>query len=142
MLSRLDASAVGPGGTGTGGLMHDLGIFPGDLEAQADERRRDGATALFLAIDGRPAAVIAVADPIKPSTPQALESLRAAGIRTVLLTGDNRTTAEAVDRQLGITEADAEVLPEAKHQVIHRPNSAAYVLALWGHTENAHPAHA
>src|SRR3546814_3576142 len=140
MLSRLDASAVGPGGTGTGGLMHDLGIFPGDLEAQADERRRDGATALFLAIDGRPAAVIAVADPIKPSTPQALEILRADGIRIVMLTGDNRTTAEAVARKLGITEVAAAVLPEDKHKVIRRLKSAGCVVAMAGDGVNDAPA--
>ena len=76
------------------------------------------ATALFLAVDGGPGGVIAVADPIKPTTPAALESLRADGIRIVMLTGDNRTTAEAVARRLGIEEVEADVLPEDKHRIV------------------------
>ena len=106
------ASQTGKGVTGTvdGGsvalgnaaLMQSLGIDPSDLAEQADTLRRDGATALFLALDGTPAGVIGIADPVKDSTPAALEALRQDGIHIVMLTGDNRTTAEAVGRKLGI----------------------------------------
>ena len=80
---------------GNAKLMADLGITLGDLEHKADELRSDGATALFLAVDGKPGGVIAIADPIKSTTQAALDSLRNYGIRIVMLTGDNKTTAEA-----------------------------------------------
>ena len=87
---------------GNRGLMQDLGIVLGELEVKAEALRRDGATALYLAVDGGLAGIIAVADPIKPTTADALDQLRARGIRIVMLTGDTRTTADAVARRLGI----------------------------------------
>ena len=87
-------------GLGNAKLMADLGVNLGDLEAQADVLRGEGATALFVAIDGKPGGVIAIEDPIKPTTRAAIDDLKAAGIHIVMLTGDNRTTAEAVARQL------------------------------------------
>ncbi|NYZ14842.1 heavy metal translocating P-type ATPase [Azospirillum sp. RWY-5-1] len=121
-------------------MMRDRGVALGDLEARADELRREGATALYAAVDGRPGGVIAVADPIKASTPQALATLRADGVRIVMLTGDNRTTAEAVARRLGIDEVEAEVLPDQKHQVVRRLKAEGRVVAMAGDGVNDAPA--
>ena len=122
------ASVTGKGVTGVVGskrvalgnapLMTDGGVDLGDLAAKADELRQDGATALFLAVDGKAAAVIAIADPIKASTVPALKRLRDEGIRIVMLTGDDKATALAVARKLGIDEVEAEVLPEDKHRIV------------------------
>jgi Cu+-exporting ATPase len=112
----------------------------GDLTARADELRADGATALFLAVDGRPGAVLAVADPIKPTTQDALAALKADGIRIVMLTGDNRTTAEAVARKLGIREIEADVLPEDKNRVVKRMRAEGRVVAMAGDGVNDAPA--
>ena len=87
---------------GNASLMRDRGISLGDLEAKADALRRDGATALYVAIEGRLAGVVAIEDPIKPTAPDALRRLRALGLRIVMLTGDNRSTAEAVARRVDI----------------------------------------
>lgn len=125
---------------GNAKMMQNQGIALGALETRADEFRRDGATALFAAIDGKPGGVIAVADPVKASTPQALETLRADGIRIVMLTGDNRTTAGAVARRLGIDEVEAEVLPEDKNQVIKRLKAQGRVVAMAGDGVNDAPA--
>jgi P-type Cu+ transporter len=125
---------------GNAAMMRDQGVTLGDLEERADELRREGATALFAAIDGKPGGVIAVADPIKASTPQALETLRADGVRIVMLTGDNRTTAEAVARRLGIDDIEAEVLPEDKNQVVRRLKAQGRVVAMAGDGVNDAPA--
>ncbi|WP_188261329.1 heavy metal translocating P-type ATPase [Azospirillum tabaci] len=125
---------------GNAAMMRDQGIALGDLEARAEELRREGATALYAAIDSRPGGVIAVADPIKASTLQALERLRADGVRIVMLTGDNRTTAEAVARKLGIDEVEAEVLPEDKNQVVKRLKAQGRVVAMAGDGVNDAPA--
>ncbi|MBP2311828.1 heavy metal translocating P-type ATPase [Azospirillum soli] len=125
---------------GNAAMMREQGVALGDLEARADELRRDGATALFAAVDGQAGGVIAVADPIKASTPQALETLRADGVRIVMLTGDNRTTAEAVARRLGIDEVAAEVLPEDKNQVVKRLKAQGRVVAMAGDGVNDAPA--
>ncbi|WP_425423700.1 heavy metal translocating P-type ATPase [Skermanella stibiiresistens] len=125
---------------GNARMMQDQGITLGDLEARANDLRREGATALFAAIDGRPGGVIAVADPIKASTPHALETLRADGVRIVMLTGDNRTTAEAVARKLGIDDVEAEVLPEDKNQVVKRLKAQGRVVAMAGDGVNDAPA--
>ncbi|HYH19956.1 MAG TPA: heavy metal translocating P-type ATPase [Azospirillum sp.] len=125
---------------GNAKLMMELGVAPGDLEARADELRREGATALFVAVDRMPAGVIAVADPIKASTPSALETLRADGVRIVMLTGDNRTTAEAVARTLGITEVEAEVLPDQKHEIVRKLKREGRVVAMAGDGVNDAPA--
>ncbi|WP_455179442.1 heavy metal translocating P-type ATPase [Azospirillum melinis] len=125
---------------GNAAMMRDQGIALGDLEARADELRREGATALYAAIDCRPGGVIAVADPIKASTPQALETLRADGVRIVMLTGDNRTTAEAVARRLDIDEVEAEVLPDQKHQIVRKLKAEGRVVAMAGDGVNDAPA--
>jgi Cu+-exporting ATPase len=111
-----------------------------DLESRAEALRRDGATAMFVAVAGRPAGIIAVADPIKATTPAALASLRADGIRIVMLTGDNRTTAQAVAAKLGITEVEAEVLPEQKGAVVQRLRGQGRVVAMAGDGVNDAPA--
>jgi len=125
---------------GNAAMMRDQGIALGDLEIQADALRRDGATALFAAIDGKPGGVIAVADPIKASTPEALDKLRQDGIHIVMLTGDNRTTAEAVARKLGIDVVEAEVLPKDKNQIVKRLKSEGRVVAMAGDGVNDAPA--
>ncbi|MEX0852523.1 MAG: heavy metal translocating P-type ATPase [Bauldia sp.] len=110
------------------------------LAAEADELRRDGATAIFAAIDGTPAGIIAIADPIKETTPQAIAALHAEGVRIVMLTGDNRTTAEAVARKLGIDEVEAEVLPDRKSEVVARLRKEGRVVAMAGDGVNDAPA--
>jgi len=99
---------------GNAKLMADQGIDLGDLAGEADRLRGSGATALFVGVDGRLGGVIAIADPIKATTRTALDNLRADGIHIVMLTGDNRTTAEAVARQLGIDDVEADVLPRTR----------------------------
>jgi P-type Cu+ transporter len=125
---------------GNAKLLNDLGIASADLERRAEELRRDGATAMFVAVDGRPAGIIAVADPIKATTPPALASLRADGVRIVMLTGDNRTTAQAVAAKLGITDIEAEVLPEQKNAIVRRLRSEGRVVAMAGDGVNDAPA--
>jgi P-type Cu+ transporter len=102
------------------------------LMDRAEELRAGGATAVFVAVDGQAAAVIAIADPIKPSTPAALGALRAQGIRIVMLTGDNRTTAAAVGKQLGIEQIEAEVLPDQKSEIVRRYRASGDVVAMAG----------
>jgi P-type Cu+ transporter len=121
-------------------LMDDLGVALGSLNERAEELRRDGQTVMFVAADGRPAGFVGVADPIKPSTQEALELLRAAGLRIVMLTGDSRATAEAVARRLGITEVEAEVLPEQKIAVIKRLQGEGRKVAMAGDGVNDAPA--
>jgi Cu+-exporting ATPase len=125
---------------GSAKLMADLGISFGDLIARADEQRGDGATALFLAVDGKPGAVIAIADPIKGSTPTALDSLRADGVRIVMLSGDNMTTAKAVGRKLGIDEVQGDALPEDKHRIVRTLRSEGRIVAMAGDGVNDAPA--
>ena len=127
-------------GLGNAKLMADLGVNLGDLEAQADTLRLDGATALFVAIDGKAGGVIAIADPIKPTTRAAIDELKAAGIHIVMLTGDNRTTAEAVARQLGIADVHADVLPEDKHRIVGELKKDGRVVAMAGDGVNDAPA--
>ncbi len=127
-------SPVGKGVTGTvegrrlvignARMMADAGIATGALDAAAEALRSDGATAIYVAVDGTVAGVIAIADPIKASTPAAIAALREAGMRVVMLTGDNATTANAVARRLGIAEVEAEVLPEQKSTVVERLRAA------------------
>ena len=93
-------------------LMAELGVSLGDLEVRADALRKDGATALFVAVDGHAGGVIAIADPIKATTRAAIDDLKASGIHIVMLTGDNKTTAEAVAKALGIDDVHADVLPD------------------------------
>jgi Cu+-exporting ATPase len=120
--------------------MQELGVDLGDLSGKADELRREGGTALFLAVDGRPGGVIAVADPVKQSTPAALESLRTSGIHIVMLTGDNQTTAAAVARRLGIDDFQGDVLPEDKHRIVRKLRATGKVVAMAGDGVNDAPA--
>jgi Cu+-exporting ATPase len=102
--------------------------------------RQDGATAVYVAIDGAAAGLIAIADPLKPTTSAALKALAADGVRVVMLTGDNRTTALAVARRLGITEVEAEVLPEGKGAVVEKLRGDGRVVAMAGDGVNDAPA--
>jgi P-type Cu+ transporter len=137
VVGRVDGRSVA---LGNADLMLDRGVSFASLEAAAETMRSEGATTLYLAIDGKPAAILAVADPIKRTTPGALAGLRADGMRVVMLTGDNRVTAEAIARQLGIDEVEAEVLPDQKYQVVRRLKSAGRVVAMAGDGVNDAPA--
>jgi Cu+-exporting ATPase len=122
-------------------LMMQVGaIDVSALEKTAEDLRSAGATAIFVAIDGRASGVLAIADPIKATTPEAIQALREAGIRVVMLTGDNRTTAEAVARKLGIAEVEAEVLPEDKGKVVERLRKEGRIVAMAGDGVNDAPA--
>jgi P-type Cu+ transporter len=125
---------------GNAKLMADLGIALGDLQRKAEELRGDGATALFLAVDGKPGGVIAIADPIKSTTQAALGSLRNYGIRIVMLTGDNKTTAEAVARKLGIKEVEADILPQDKNRIVKKLTAEGRIVAMAGDGVNDAPA--
>jgi len=121
-------------------LLEDLKISPGELEPRAQGLRRQGATTMFVSIDAACAAVIAVADPIKTSTPAALENLRHDGIRIVMVTGDHRESAATIARQLGITDIEADVLPERKGAIIRRLRAEGCVVAMAGDGVNDAPA--
>jgi Cu+-exporting ATPase len=125
---------------GSAALLDGFGGATAALQARADELRRDGTTAMFVAVGNKPAGIIAVADPIKPTTPTALASLRADGIRIVMLTGDNRITAQAVAGKLGITDIEAEVLPDQKNAVVRRLRGQGHVVAMAGDGVNDAPA--
>jgi Cu+-exporting ATPase len=125
---------------GNAALLAELGISTAALENEAERLRGDGATTVFVAIDAEPAGVIAIADPVKTTAPAALQELRKLRMRIVMLTGDNRTTAQAVARRLGITEVEAEVSPERKSEVIARLRSEGRVTAMAGDGINDAPA--
>ena len=129
-----------PVAVGNAALLRRLEIPSLELESQAQVQRRDGATSMFVAIDGRAAGIIAVADPVKASTPEALERLRREGIRIVMVTGDHRATAEAVARKLGITDIEAGVLPERKNAIVRRLRSEGRSVAMAGDGVNDAPA--
>ena len=113
-------------------FLGELSIDVSALEPKAEALRHDGATAIFVAIDGKAAGVIGIADPIKATTPAAILALKAAGLRLVMMTGDNRTTAEAVARRLGIDEVQAEVLPQDKASVVQQLRSQGRIVAMAG----------
>jgi len=125
---------------GNGQLFEQLGIELGDVSARGEQVRRDGQTAMFVAVDGRAAGLLGVADPVKASTAEAIRLLHEDGIRIVMLTGDSRTTAEAVARELGIDEVEAEVLPEQKSEVVKRLQREGHVVAMAGDGINDAPA--
>jgi Cu+-exporting ATPase len=125
---------------GNARFLKEQGADVAALQGEADRLRRDGATAIFVAIDGRAAGVIAIADPVKETTPGAIADLHKQGIRVVMLTGDNRTTAEAVARKLGIEEVQAEVLPDQKGAVVEALRRAGKVVAMAGDGVNDAPA--
>ena len=121
-------------------IMTEAGVDTASLDQNADQLRGEGATAIFVAIDGKAAGIIAIADPIKATTPGAIAALKDAGIRVVMLTGDNATTAKAVAHKLGIADVEAEVLPEDKGKVVARFRSQGRVVAMAGDGVNDAPA--
>jgi Cu+-exporting ATPase len=125
---------------GNAKFLHELGIDTADLDGEAERLRADGATAIFLAVDRKLAAVIAIADPVKPTTSEALKLLAQDGVRVVMLTGDNRTTAQAVARRLGIEDVEAEVLPDQKSAVVVKLRQQGRVVAMAGDGVNDAPA--
>lgn len=125
---------------GNKALLASLGIDFTPLTASAEQLRSKGQTAMFAAIDGKPAAVISVADPIKATTPEALKQLKAEGLRIVMLTGDSRVTAQAIASQLGIDELEAEVLPERKSEVVRQLQAQGRKVAMAGDGVNDAPA--
>jgi Cu+-exporting ATPase len=129
-----------PVAVGTAAFFVELGIANGPASDELDARRREGATAMLVAIDGRFAGVIAVADPIKDSTPSALSALRDEGVRVVMLSGDSKVTAAAVARRLGIDEVIAEVLPGEKAAVVERLKAEGRFVAMAGDGVNDAPA--
>ena len=121
-------------------MMSDLGIDFGALPAVAEQLRAEGQTVMFLAIDGAAAGLLGVADPIKPTTPQAIADLHQEGLEVVMLTGDSRTTAEAVARKLHIDRVEAEVLPEQKVEVVKKLQAEGHMVAMAGDGINDAPA--
>ncbi|WP_255528739.1 copper-translocating P-type ATPase [Methylobacter sp. BlB1] len=121
-------------------LMDSLGIDPGQLAVQAEELRSDGQTVMFVSVDGKPAGLVGVTDPIKDSTPEAIRALHSEHIRIVMLTGDSRTTAQAVARKLGIDEVMAEILPDQKADIIKRLQGEGRIVAMAGDGINDAPA--
>jgi P-type Cu+ transporter len=127
-------------GIGNAKLFADLRLATSALDAMAERLRAEGATAIYVAVDGVPAGVVAVADPIKPSTPDAIAQLKASGVRVVMLTGDNKTTADAVARKLGIDEVIADVLPDQKSAIVQKLRAEGRVVAMAGDGVNDAPA--
>jgi len=125
---------------GSAKFLTELNIDSAELSQEAERLRTDGATAIFLAVNGKLAGAIAIADPIKATTQQAIKALTADGIRVVMLTGDNRTTALAVANKLGITEVEAEVLPDQKSAVIEKLTREGRAVAMAGDGVNDAPA--
>ncbi|CAM5276347.1 Copper-transporting P-type ATPase OS=Afipia felis OX=1035 GN=actP_5 PE=3 SV=1 [Afipia felis] len=125
---------------GNAKFLAELGIDVAALAARAEELRKDGATGIFMSVDGAVAGALGIADPIKASTPTALRELEADGIRVVMLTGDNWTTAKAVARRLGIEDVEAEVLPDQKSAVVQRYKAVGKVVAMAGDGVNDAPA--
>jgi Cu+-exporting ATPase len=134
---KLDGHTVS---LGNRALFEQLAIEPGRLIEDAEKFRTDGQTVMFLGIDGKAAGLIGVADPIKESTPEAIRQLHEQGIKIVMLTGDSRTTAEAVARRLDIDEVVAEVLPNEKAEIIKRFQSEGRRVAMAGDGINDAPA--
>ncbi len=129
-----------PAALGNATFFGEQRINLAELAVSAEDQRREGSTVMFVAVDGRAAGWIAVADPVKDSAAEAIRELHAEGLRIVMLTGDNRTTAEAVGRRLGIDEIEAEVLPERKSEVVKRLQSQGRVVAMAGDGVNDAPA--
>jgi P-type Cu+ transporter len=151
-LSKVDEflSPTGKGATGkvdgktillgNSNFLTSLGIETQSLNEQGESLRGDGATVINIAVDGKLAGLFAIADPVKPSTPDALKALAAEGIKVIMLTGDNRTTANAVARKLGISNVEAEVLPDQKSAVVTKLQKAGRIVAMAGDGVNDAPA--
>ena len=137
VMGKIDGREVA---LGNRALFDELGIKPGELSDRSELLRKEGQTVIWLAVSGRPAGLLGVSDPIKPSTPEAITALKRYGIRTVMLTGDNRTTAEAVARKLGLDEVAAEVLPDQKAEAIKRLQASGRMVAMAGDGINDAPA--
>ncbi|MBJ7406706.1 MAG: copper-translocating P-type ATPase, partial [Bradyrhizobium sp.] len=125
---------------GNARYLASIGVDTKALDSEAERLRGDGATVINMALDGRLAGLFAIADPVKASTPEALKALAAEGIKVIMLTGDNRTTAEAVARRLGIAEVEAEVLPDQKSAVVTKLQKAGRSVAMAGDGVNDAPA--
>ena len=125
---------------GNARFIQELGVVVDEFLEQAETFRRDGQTVMFVSIDSRFAGLLGVADPIKPSAAEAIKDLRAEGLQIVMVTGDNRTTAEAVARKLGIEQVEAEVLPDQKVEVVKRLKAAGHMVAMAGDGINDAPA--
>jgi Cu+-exporting ATPase len=125
---------------GNRSLLEDFKVDAAELTTKAEDLRANGQTIMFVAVDDKPAGLIGVADPIKQTTPDAIKQLHADGIRIVMLTGDSRTTAEAVARNLGIDEVVAEVLPDQKVDVVKKFQNAGRIVAMAGDGINDAPA--
>jgi P-type Cu+ transporter len=121
-------------------LFEELHIDAGELPVRAESLRSDGQTVMLLAIDGKPAGLIGVADPVKASTQEAIRALHDEGVQVIMLTGDNRTTAEAVARKLGIDRIEAEVLPEQKASIVKELQAQGRFVAMAGDGINDAPA--
>lgn len=137
ITGRVEGQAIA---IGQDAFMAGLGASVADLAPEAERLRKAGATVVFVAVDGALAGLIAIADPVKRTTPEALAAIRAAGIRVIMLTGDARATAEAVAKQLGINDVDAEVLPEHKAAHVARLKAEGHVVAMAGDGVNDAPA--
>jgi Cu+-exporting ATPase len=137
VMGKVDGRSVALGNIK---LLEELSIDSAPLRARAEELRREGHTVMFVALDNRAAGLVAVSDPIKQSTHEAIEILHREGIKIVMLTGDSRTTAEAVARRLGIDQVEAEVLPEQKAQVIKQLQAQGRVTGMAGDGVNDAPA--
>jgi Cu+-exporting ATPase len=125
---------------GNSKLIDELGIPPGEFPDKAETLRREGQTVMFVAVDGKAAGLLGVADPIKETTPEAIEKLHQEGIRVVMLTGDSRTTAEAVGKKLGIDEVIAGILPDQKAAIVKRLQGEGKIVAMAGDGINDAPA--
>jgi len=121
-------------------LLDDFSVEPGELTAQAEQLRNEGRTVMFIAIDGRMSGLLAVSDPIKDTTPEAIRQLHAEGIKIVMLTGDNRATAEAVGKKLNIDQIIAEVLPDEKAAIVSKFQNEGQLVAMAGDGINDAPA--
>ncbi|WP_152987631.1 copper-transporting P-type ATPase [Aquabacterium parvum] len=137
VVGRVDGQPVV---SGSAKFLSEHGIDASPLAAAAEAQRQEAATVIFVGMAGQLAGFVAIADPIKPTTPQALQALKAAGVRVVMLTGDGKTTAEAVGRQLGIDEVVADVFPEDKAEVVKRLQGEGRVVAMAGDGVNDAPA--
>jgi Cu+-exporting ATPase len=129
-----------PVAVGNRKLLDELRVDPGEFASTAEALRADGQTVVFVAVDGEMAGLLGIADPVKESAAEAVNSLHGEGLRIVMLTGDNRTTAEAVARKLGLDDIRAEVLPEQKGEEIKRLQSEGRVVAMAGDGINDAPA--
>jgi len=125
---------------GNARFLEEQGISTAQLAQRADALRADGATAIFLGIDGRVAGAIGIADPVKQTTPGALKALAEAGIHVIMLTGDNRVTADAIARRLGIDDIEADVLPDQKSAIVKRLRDEGRIVAMAGDGVNDAPA--